>query len=96
MRILRTIFIAACAAALSAGCVAQKSRDVAPCFIGVATMLADRSLYLELRAEIPGRVVGDATFNFSPEHERYAETLEHIGPMEPGESKPVPCWENND
>lgn len=61
--------------------------------IGVASMEADGTIVLQLRAEDPGSgSVGDARFTFPPSHERYQEILRHLDGLEPGESKPVPPW----
>lgn len=60
--------------------------------IGVATMQPDGTLILDLRAEGPGGIVGDARFVYPPGHPEYAEVLAHIGVIQPGASRPVPPW----
>lgn len=62
-----------------------------PKSIGVATMLPDGTLVLDLRAEGPG-IVGDARFVYPPSHAEYAEWIAHLGGMKPGEEKLVPPW----
>jgi hypothetical protein len=64
--------------------------------IGEATMKADGTLVLQLRAESPGGGAGDALFEYPPDDPKYQETLEHIGGLKPGESKPVPPWPEAD
>lgn len=56
--------------------------------IGVATMEPDRTIVLQLRATGNG-LIGDALLRYPPDHAQYAEILAHVGPMEPGDSKPV-------
>lgn len=62
--------------------------------IGVATMQADGTLVLQLRATGPGGLRGDARFTYPTHHAEYRAVLEHIGPIEPGQQKPVPPWED--
>ena len=59
--------------------------------IGSATMTQDGTLVLDLRAEAPG-VLGIARLVHVPSDPRYAEWLEHLGGMQPGEQKLVPPW----
>jgi hypothetical protein len=56
--------------------------------IGTATMEPDGTLVLQLRAEGPG-AMGDALLRYPPSDPRYAEILQHLGGMTPGEEKPV-------
>ena len=62
--------------------------------IGVARMLPDGTLVLDLRAtDAEGRGFrGDARFYYTKSHRDYAEILQHVGPIAPGETKPVPPW----
>jgi hypothetical protein len=60
--------------------------------VGVATMQADGTLILDLRAEGPGGALGDARFVYPKAHPDYRKMLDHIGGLRPGESKPVPPW----
>jgi hypothetical protein len=60
--------------------------------IGTATMKPDRTLVLQLRASGPGGAVGDGLFEYTPSHPQYAEVLKHVGPITPGQSKPVKPW----
>jgi hypothetical protein len=62
--------------------------------IGVARMLPDGTLVLDLRAtDAEGRGFrGDARFVYTKSHPEYAEVLKHLGAIAPGESKPVPPW----
>lgn len=56
--------------------------------IGVATMEPDRTIVLQLRATGPG-LLGDTLLRYPPDHAQYAEILAHVGPLEPGQSRPV-------
>ena len=60
--------------------------------IGEATMEEDGTLVLQLRAESPGGGSGDALFKYKPTDPKYQKTLDHIGGLEPGQSKSVPPW----
>lgn len=59
--------------------------------IGVATMEADGTIVLQLRAEGPG-MVGDAQFRYPPAHPQYAAVLAHLGGLVAGEQKAVRPW----
>lgn len=69
-------------------------RTAAPRPIGSVTMKADGTLILDLRAEGPGGMIGDARFVYAPDHPNYAAVLAHVGPLSPGQSAPVRPWEN--
>src|SRR5262249_10560587 len=58
-------------------------------FIGVATMEADGTIVLNLRAEGPGEMVGHGQLRYPPGHKDYQDVLAHLGDLKPGESKPV-------
>ncbi|MFO1251493.1 MAG: hypothetical protein U1E77_10265 [Inhella sp.] len=62
------------------------------CVVGAATLRKDRVLMLHMRAEGPGGLIGDAMFLIAPDDSRYQGYLRHIGGLEVGQSKPVPCW----
>ena len=64
--------------------------------IGAATMQADGTIVMQLRAEGPGPIIGDAQFVYPPSHPEYQSILEHLGGLAPGESKPVPPWPDED
>lgn len=55
--------------------------------IGVATLLEDGTLVLDLRAEGPG--LGDARFCYPPSDPQYAQVKAHVGEMKVGESVSV-------
>ena len=57
--------------------------------IGVATMQADGSIVMDLRATGPG-MVGDARIVYGKDHKEYQNILTHLGGLKPGETKPVP------
>jgi hypothetical protein len=59
--------------------------------IGSATMMADGTIVLNLRAEGPG-VLGDARVIYPPSHPEYNNVLAHLGGLKPGEQKQVPPW----
>ena len=63
-----------------------------PQSIGVATMQADGTLVLRLHAYGPGGLHGEGMMHYPVSHPKYREILQHIGPLKPGESKPVPPW----
>jgi len=67
----------------------------APTSIGTATRNADGSLTLTLRAEGPG-MRGDAQFVYQPSDPMFQKVLAHLGGLEPGQSKPVPPWPDDE
>lgn len=56
--------------------------------IGICWMNEDGTIVLQLRAQAPG-MRGDAVLEYLPEQAEYAEILAHVGPLQPGERKPV-------
>jgi hypothetical protein len=75
------------AALAIAGCTPRGGGE--PESIGIATMEADGTIVLQLRAALPGGGIGEGYFRYPPSHEEYAKVLEHLGGLEPGQSKPV-------
>lgn len=77
--------------------ISSKDSIVAPAqdSIGSATMKDDGTIVLQLRAEGHG-AIGDALLFYPPNHPRYNYILKHIGPIKPGENKPVPPWPSED
>lgn len=67
-----------------------------PKSIGIASMDADGTVVLQLRAEGPGGAVGDALVRYPKSHAKYESVLEHLGGLRPGEKKPVPPWPDQD
>lgn len=57
--------------------------------IGVATMQADGTIVMDLRATGPG-VMGDARITYPKDHKDYQMVLDHLDGLAPGETKPVP------
>ena len=64
--------------------------------IGSAQMRRDGTLYLMLRAEGPGGLIGDAAFEIAPGGTgcgaSYQAWLDRLGGMKPGDDKLVPPW----
>jgi hypothetical protein len=60
--------------------------------IGSATMDQAGTIFLQLRAEGPNGLVGDAMFTYKKGDPKYQEIIDHVGGLEPGQSKPVPPW----
>ncbi len=55
-------------------------------------MDADRMITVMLRAEDGHGMVGDAAFFMNPDHKDYDKTIQHVGGLKPGQSKPYPAW----
>ena len=70
----------------------KQGRAVTDDSIGSATMEADGTIVLKLRAEDPGRQTGDGQLRYPPAHPRYQEILRHLGGLKKGEVKAVPPW----
>ncbi len=59
--------------------------------IGEATMSADGTLVLDLRAQ-SGSTTGDARLVYPPSHPQYQKILEHLSPIATGQRKLVSPW----
>jgi len=94
--ILLSIFVAACTAGgnSTAGNTHQavQQDNQADDFIGFVNMEADGTLVLNLNASLEGKVVGHGYFRYPPDHPKYEDVLRHVGPIKPGEEKPVRPW----
>ena len=89
----RNLFMLGAILSLLLGCAAATGTTPEnPSSIGVATMSADGTITLQLRAEGAGGTVGDAVFVYKPGDTMYQEIKRHIGDIKPGEKKPVPPW----
>ena len=73
----------------------QEAPMTAPASIGTATRNADGSITLVLRAEGPG-MHGDAQFVYQPNDPMFPKVLQHLGGLEPGQTKPVPPWPDDE
>ena len=62
-------------------------------YIGVAEMEADGAIVLRLNAPLDnGATVGHGYFRYPVGDAKYQEILRHVGPLKPGENKPVRPW----
>lgn len=64
-------------------------------YIGECWMEADGTIRMFLRAETQaagGTIVGHVLQEYRPGDRQYEEILQHVGPMRPGERRPVPAW----
>jgi hypothetical protein len=99
--LLASLVVANCAAHGSAGValtapmpfhhVAADVR-VAEDSIGTATMEADGTIVLHLFARGPGGMHGQGVLRYPVSDPKYKEILEHVGPLKPGETRPVRPW----
>jgi hypothetical protein len=60
--------------------------------IGTATMEADGTIVLHLFARGPGGMHGQGVLRYPVSDPKYKEILEHVGPLKPGETRPVRPW----
>jgi hypothetical protein len=60
--------------------------------IGMATMLEDGTIVLDLRAEGPAGESGVAQVRYPRTHPQYQSVLDHLGGLQPGEQKLVAPW----
>jgi hypothetical protein len=56
---------------------------------GTATIEADGTIVLNLVASGDG-ITGHGVFEYPPDHPDYPMILDHLGGLEPGQTKPVP------
>jgi hypothetical protein len=89
----RNFFMLGAILTLLLGCAAAPvTTPENPSSIGVATMSADGTITLQLRAEGAGGTIGDAVFVYKPGDTIYEQIKRHIGDIKPGEKKPVAPW----
>jgi hypothetical protein len=62
-----------------------------PAYIGSATMSADGTITLHLNRTADGQFL-DGTLTYRVGDPDYRETLDHIGQLKPGETRPVRPW----
>lgn len=58
-------------------------------------MEADGTIRMFLRVEMQTgdkRIIGHALQDYRPDDPQYEEILRHVGPMRPGDRRPVPAW----
>ncbi len=60
--------------------------------IGSATMEEDGTIILILRAAGPGGLVGDGRLVYPPTHAEYQSILQHVGPLDKGDTVRVNPW----
>lgn len=85
---MRRSILAALALLATRDLVAQTE----PRSIGIATMLPNGTIVLDLRAAA-GDSIGRGRVTYPPGHAEYAAVLRHLGGLRPGEVKPVPPWD---
>ncbi len=61
--------------------------------IGRATMGDDETIVLVLRAVGPNGETGVGRLEYPKSHAQYNDILKHLGGLKPGESKPVPPFD---
>ena len=64
--------------------------------IGLATMLENGSIVLDLRAEGPGGLIGHSRKIYKPGDIDYEKVKAHVGGISIGEEKLVPPWSDAD
>jgi hypothetical protein len=77
-------------AAMLAG--ARKARAQEREYIGVATMLPDGTISIELHLSLPGGGVAEGVKDYKPGDPYYDDVLRHIGGLKVGEHKLVRPW----
>jgi hypothetical protein len=60
--------------------------------IGTAEMEADSTIILRLHARTDEGAIGETLLSYPPGSDGYGELLNHLGGLQPGQSKPVPPW----
>jgi hypothetical protein len=101
IRVLVFALVAAAGCAKSAGHTETKtspakaasvSQSQTAASIGSATMQADGTIVLQLRATDGQGMRGDARLTYPVGHAQYDKILAHVGGLKAGEEKPVPPW----
>ena len=60
--------------------------------VGTAEMMPDRSIVLMLRTQSADGAIGEARFVYSVDSRDYQALLDHLGGLEPSQSKSVLPW----
>ena len=92
-------FLAACAQAAGPtpppsetnATTAAQSESPAPS-VGTATMEPDGTIVLQLRTQADDGTVAETLPRIKPGEPSYASTLQHLGGLNPGETKSVAPW----
>ncbi len=66
-----------------------------PRYVGECKMEADGTIRMFLRIYMQTggkRIQGHAIQEYRPDDPQYEQILKHIGPMRPGDRRPVPAW----
>lgn len=71
---------------------AGSGEQMLPEYIGTAEMAADGTLTLRLIAYGRDGSIGHSMLTYRPDDRDYRDILAHIGPMQPGQQKPVRPW----
>lgn len=82
--------LALLALGIASPCAAGEPSET-PRYIGTAQMDAEGKIVLHLRAS-GGGMVGHSIMTYARDDPQYGEILDHVGPLAPGESKPVRPW----
>jgi hypothetical protein len=91
---MRTIcvFLLAVAFAGSAAHAQSNSSRQDSASIGVAWLEPDGTIVMRLIARGAGGMTGEGFLRYPRLHPQYKEILEHVGPLQPGEVRPVAPW----
>ena len=71
----------------------QEAPKKAPFYIGDATMSEDRTIIIRMRRTTDGMNIS-GTKRYPVTAPDYKEVLDHLGGMQPGETKLVPAWDD--
>lgn len=85
----------ALALGLLAGCPGARAQEHQE-YIGMATMLPDGTIHMELHLPAPGGGWSESAVDYRPGDRYYDEVIDHVGGLNPGESKPVRPWPAGD
>ncbi len=60
--------------------------------IGSVTMRPDRSLSMRLRSVQCDGMLAEQILDIKPAEKNYQVVIDHVGELQPNETKPVPAW----
>ena len=60
--------------------------------IGTASMEPDGTIVLRLITQRQNGPLGEGVLRYAPSDPQYHEILDHVGPIKPGETRPVAPW----
>ena len=93
---IRLAVVLGAAAVVAAAATAVADADESPTrtgdIIGSVVMRSDRSLSMRLRSVQCDGTLAEGSLDIKPAEGNYQLVIDHVGGLQPNETKPVPAW----